>query len=82
MSKKKAAFRRFHIVREDDTVGITGEGVICEGVQWSDETCTTTYLTGVTSRTHWADGVRALEKTLLNSKVGTTRLVWLDAAEA
>ena len=70
--------KRFQIVRKVDSVGITGSGVICEGILWSDGSATTTYRQPVSSETSWPDGIAALEKTILNPKVGNTELVWCE----
>lgn len=70
--------RRFQVIRKDDSIGITGTGIICTGVEWPDGSATTKYRQPVSSETSWPDGLAALEKTLLNPKVGNTELVWLD----
>lgn len=70
--------RRFRIVRKTDVIGITGSGVICDGIEWPDGSATTKYRGPVISETSWPRGVEDLKGTLLNPKAGNTELVWCE----
>lgn len=41
--------RRFHLVRDDDETGISGTGVVAEGVQFSNGYCAMSWLTAMHS---------------------------------
>lgn len=67
--------RRFQLVRDRDLTGVSGEGVVAEGVQWRD------------GRVHWQwlrwpfnFGEAASVTALLaaHGHDGATRIEWLD----
>lgn len=37
--KGRSEFKRFHLVRDVDKTGMSGTGIVAEGVQFSDGTC-------------------------------------------
>lgn len=45
-----AQFRRFRMVRKDDVSGISGTGIVAEGVQFSDGTTVVRWLKAGTAR--------------------------------
>jgi hypothetical protein len=67
--------RRFQLHRDIDQSGISGTGVVVEGVQFSDGTCAYRW------RTQWAttciaDTIEIIER--VHGHDGRTRIMWLD----
>lgn len=68
--------RRFQLHRDEDLTGISGTGVVAEGVQWSTGgQCVYRWLTA-TSTTTFADSIADVEA--IHGHDGRTRVVWLD----
>lgn len=67
--------RRFRLFRDADVTGISGTGVVAEGVMFSDRTCAMRWLSGRSSTAIYAtpDDVVAI-----HGHGGTTRLEWMD----
>lgn len=67
--------RCFHLVRDEDVTGVSGTGVVAEGVLWTDDTVTLRWFGEHSSIAVW--------RTLADAEVihghnGATRVVWLD----
>jgi len=71
-------FRRFLVVRDDDVSGFSGEGVVCEGVQFSDDHAAIHWLGRYPMTTPHHEGVKTVEA--IHGHGGKTRVVWLDEA--
>lgn len=68
--------RRFVLQRDVDVSGVSGTGVVAEGVQFSDDTAVVRWIAGDhRSTVVWAD-VASLEA--IHGHGGATRIVWLD----
>lgn len=67
--------RRFTLVRDVDETGVSGTGVIVEGIEFTDGTVALRWLTATTSTAVYAsmDDVEAI-----HGHGGKTRIVWLD----
>lgn len=68
--------RRFHLHRDHDVSGVSGTGIVAEGVEFSDGTVVLRWLSGKhRSTVVWPDiaGVEAI-----HGHNGATRIVWLD----
>lgn len=67
--------RRFHLVRDTDLTGISGTGRVVEGIEFSDGTCVTRWLTDTTS-----SGVYACiaDVEAIHGHGGATRVEWVD----
>jgi hypothetical protein len=67
--------RRFHLIRREDETGVSGTGVIVEGVEFTDGTIALRWLTGTTSTAVYAsiDDVRTI-----HGHGGKTVVMWLD----
>jgi hypothetical protein len=67
--------RRFYLRRDEDLSGVSGSGVVAEGVVFWNGKCVLNWRTKFTSTAHYDD----LE-TLLNvhGHGGKTRLIWFD----
>lgn len=69
--------RRFALMRHEDTTGISGVGLVAEGVEFSDGSVCVRW------RTEWPTSVvfhdRGIESVLaLHGHGGATEVVWLD----
>lgn len=67
--------RLFVLVRSDDPSGVSGTGVVAEGVQFTDGTCILRWLTKYTSTTIYAD---IDDLTAIHGHDGATAVQWLD----
>lgn len=65
--------RAFHLVRDDDETGISGTGVVAEGVEFSNGFCAMSWLTSQ-HRVAVYPNVKALEA--IHGHNGRTRVVW------
>jgi hypothetical protein len=74
-AKPKTAMRRFQLVREEDVSGISGVGIVAEGIQFSDGTVAMKWLTPL-SIAEIAPSVVVLEE--VHGHGGKTRVVYLD----
>lgn len=71
----RRGFRRFHLVRDEDETGISGTGIVAEGIQFSDGRCVLRWTT-TTSSTGYYDTILHVEH--LHGHNGKTRVVWVD----
>jgi hypothetical protein len=67
--------RRFLLVRDVDVSGVSGTGVICEGVEFSDGTAVLRWLSAHRSTAVYA-GMPDL--VAIHGHDGATRVVWVD----
>lgn len=67
--------RRFRLERDVDVSGVSGTGVVCDGVQWPDGTCTTRWAARIAQTCVWdsIDHVAAV-----HGHGGATRIAWID----
>lgn len=71
--------RRFELVRDEDVSGLSGTGVVVEGVLWTDGTVSTRWRGQVHSFGNW----NSMENLVsVHGHQGKTWVNWLDAAEA
>jgi hypothetical protein len=68
--------RRFHLVRHVDVSGVSGTGIVAEGVEWSDNTVTLRWGGPYPTTTVWQDGIPAL--LTIHGHNGATTIHWLD----
>jgi hypothetical protein len=68
--------RRFQLIRHVDVSGVSGTGVIAEGVEWTDGTATLHWGGRYPTTTIWQDGIEAL--LTIHGHNGATTLKWLD----
>lgn len=67
--------RRFYLYRGVDETGISGTGVVADGVQWQDGTVTLKWLGGHSSEVSW----RAMPDVVhIHGHGGKTMVVWRD----
>ena len=67
--------RRFELHREADVTGVSGTGVVVEGVEFTDGRCAYRWLTP-TATTTVADSIAHVEA--VHGHDGRTAVVWLD----
>ena len=69
--------RRFHLVRDADISGVSGTGVVAEGIRFSDGTAVTRWIVGDhPSTVVWP---RTESVIAVHGHGGATRLLWLDS---
>jgi hypothetical protein len=68
--------RRFHLIRHVDVSGVSGTGIVAEGVEWSDGTVTLHWGGRYPTTTVWQDGIDAL--LTIHGHNGATTIRWLD----
>jgi hypothetical protein len=72
----KAGPRCFQLVRHVDVSGVSGTGVVAEGVEWSDGTVTLHWGGRYPTTTVWQDGIDAL--IAVHGHSGASSIRWLD----
>ncbi len=69
--------KRFILERFEDATGVSGVGIVAEGVQFSDGRCSMRWITPKgPSSTAMYDSVRDLSK--IHGHGGSTVVVWVD----
>lgn len=68
--------RRFILVRQEDVTGVSGTGIIAEGVQWSGGWVSLVWLTPYWSHV-WYPSIEHVER--IHGHGGQTVVDWLDA---
>ena len=63
----------FYLDREEDATGVSGTGVVAEGVQFSDGSCVLRWLTGVRS-TVFYNSIADVD--YIHGHKGATKIVW------
>lgn len=69
--------RLFALVRDVDVNGVSGEGVVADGVRWPDGTVSVRWRGDDPSIVFW-NSVAAVERR--SGHGGLTRIVWVDEA--
>lgn len=72
----RGGFRRFLIVRDEDISQVSGTGVVCEGVQFSDGHAAIHWLGRWPMTTPHHEGIATVEA--IHGHGGKTRVVWID----
>lgn len=72
---ERPKFRRFLVVRDEDVSGVSGEGVVCEGVEFSDGHAAIHWLGKYPMTTPHHEGVKTVRE--IHGHEGKTRLVWI-----
>ena len=67
--------KRFVLQRDEDESGISGEGIVAEGVKFSSGKCAMHWLTDVTSVAVY-DTIEDLES--IHGHDGKSKIMWLD----
>jgi hypothetical protein len=68
--------KRFQLHRVIDATGVSGTGVVAEGVEFSDGTCALRWLTQVASTGYY----RTIgDVTYIHGHEGQTKVIWIDS---
>lgn len=70
--------RRFHLVRNEDVHGVSGTGVVAQGVQFDNGQCVLTWLGHLTSVTVF-HSIDVLER--IHGHEGRTLVEWIDSPD-
>jgi len=73
--KVKTQMRRFHLIRTEDESGISGTGLIVEGIEFTNGKCSISWLTPYTSVSIF-DSIKVLEE--VHGHQGKTRIEYYD----
>ena len=69
--------RRFVLQRHEDATGISGVGVVAEGIEFTDGIVVMKWVVGdFRSITIWNQGIEAVKE--IHGHNGLTEVVWLD----
>jgi hypothetical protein len=68
-------FRRFKLVRDVDVTGVSGTGIVAEGVQFSDGKCVVRWLSAHAATVVWDNIDDALA---IHGHGGHTVVEWVD----
>ena len=68
--------KRFNLVRDEDESGVSGTGIVAQGVEFDSGRCALTWLTHLTSVAVY-DNISTVEK--VHGHGGKTRVEFLDA---
>lgn len=67
--------RRFNLVRNEDETGVSGTGIVAQGVEFDDGTCSMRWLTA-TASTAVYNSIVDLDK--IHGHGGKTVVEWID----
>lgn len=70
--------KQFHLQRDEDETGISGTGVVAEGVEFSDGRVVLRWVVGDHQSTVVWDSIDSVEQ--IHGHGGRTRIVWDHAA--
>jgi hypothetical protein len=70
--------RRFKLHRLHDVHGVSGEGIVAEGVEFENGGCTITWLSPYRTVAYY-ENIKALEK--VHGHEGGTKVVWIDSED-
>lgn len=76
MSLKQSEMRRFQLRRDEDESGVSGTGLVAEGVEFSTGKCALSWLTEFSCVSVY-ENIKALEH--IHGHGGKTVVVWLDS---
>lgn len=68
--------KRFVLERVEDETGVSGTGIVAEGVQFSDGVCSMRWSSSWPSSVVHYEGIEAVEH--VHGHGGKTKIVWLD----
>jgi hypothetical protein len=73
-----SAMRRFVLQRTKDVTGVSGTGIVAEGVRFSDHRVALRWVVGIHRSTVVWDSMAAVEA--IHGHDGATQVVWVDGA--
>ncbi|QBI53462.1 hypothetical protein [Streptomonospora litoralis] len=69
--------RRFALQRDHDVTGVSGTGIVADGICWPDGTAAVRWRGDRPSTVHWDHGMDSVET--IHGHGGHTRIRWLDS---
>lgn len=75
-----AVSRRFQLHRQVDVTGVSGVGLVADGVLWPDGTASIRWRGERPSIVHWQNGMTDVDA--IHGHGGHTQIVWLDREPA
>lgn len=82
--RKRRGHRRFVLIRDADITGISGTGIVAEGIEFSDGTTVMRWLEAGTARPEHVRPTTVVHESVesvvgLHGHGGATRVVWVDS---
>lgn len=74
------SMRRFVLQRDEDVSGVSGTGIVADGVLWPDGTCTVKWRGEYGTEVSHDRGMASIEH--IHGHGGKTRIVFIDFARA
>jgi hypothetical protein len=72
--------KRFELHRDEDETGISGTGVVCQGVEFDDGSVAMKWIVGdFRSAVIWDPSMGMTAVEAIHGHNGRTRIVWLDS---
>ncbi len=78
-AKPKTEMRRFQLHRDVDESGVSGTGIVSEGIEFTGGKCALTWLTKSLGSVEVCDNIKVVEE--LHAHGGKTRIIWIDKHE-
>jgi|SaaInlV_100m_DNA_2_1039680.scaffolds.fasta_scaffold07929_4 hypothetical protein len=73
----RVSMRRFLLMRIEDETGMSGTGIVAEGVEMSSGRCLVEFRSHISSSTLY-DSIKAVKEIHGHTDAKTTRIKWLD----
>ena len=73
----RISMRRFLLIRDEDETGMSGTGIVAEGVEMSSGRCLVEFRSHISSSTLY-DSIKAVKEIHGHADAQTTRIKWLD----
>lgn len=71
--------RRFHLLRHHDVTGVSGEGIVADGILWPDGTASVRWRGEHPSIVFWDRGQLSVDH--VHGHGGFTEIVWIDTED-
>ena len=72
----RGKMRRFNLIRDKDVTGVSGTGLVAEGVVFSDNHAAIRWVAGEDHSTVVWDDIASINR--IHGHDGLTRIVWID----
>ena len=72
---EKPRLRRFYLKRDEDDTGVSGVGIVAEGVEWTDGSVHIRWMTSISGKNIY-DNIKSMMN--IHGHEGKTKLIWID----